>query len=66
MLTNLDRVRLNNLFVAIEKAVDAAERLGKSETSGLKDVARSLIGRLEDMSMEVGMELAEDEDNKVA
>jgi hypothetical protein len=66
MLTNLDRVRLNNLFAAIEKAVDAAERLGKSENTGLKDVARSLIGRLEDMTMEVGMELAEDEDSKVA
>ncbi len=61
MLTNLDRTRLNNLFNAIEKAVSAAERLDRSDNAGLKELARNLIGRLEDMTMEVGMELAEDE-----
>ncbi len=62
MLTNLDRARLNNLFNAIEKAINAAERLERSDVAGLKELARSLNSRLEDMTMEVGMELAEDEE----
>jgi hypothetical protein len=61
-MTSLDHARLKNLFAAIEKAVDACERLDRSEDPLLKELARSLNSRLEDMSMEIGMELADGED----
>jgi hypothetical protein len=62
MLTKLDRRRLNNLFEAIEKANDLAELLEQTDDPALKALATSFVSRLEEISMEVGMELADEED----
>jgi hypothetical protein len=62
MSRKLDRVRVLNLLSSLERAVTFTERLSLSDSSELQAVAKEFEDKLSDMSMELGMLLADDED----
>lgn len=57
-MDNMDRIRLKNLYKALEKATDAADRCA---SNGSK-LDPTFVDRVEDMMMEVGMLLADADD----
>jgi uncharacterized protein YutE (UPF0331/DUF86 family) len=62
MSDKMNKVRIKNLIEALEKTLTFTERLSLSEDEYLRSVARRFDDQLSDMSMELGMMLADDED----
>lgn len=58
----MNKVRIKNLLESIEKTLTFTERLSLSEDEELQSVARRFDDQLSDMSMELAMMLADDED----
>jgi len=63
MSDKLDKVRIKNLIESIEKTLTFSERLSLSKDEYIRSVARRFDNQLSDMSMELGMMLADDEDS---
>lgn len=65
MLAKLDRVRIKNVLDAMARLERAAERLEKSSDPYLRSLAKKLSSFAEDdVVMELGIELARDDDGK--
>lgn len=62
MSKKLSRIRLKNLADALHRAETVADRVASNEGGDLHDMASRMLNQLEEMSMEVGMLLADDED----